>query len=409
MERNPWLRALLILGSAYLGVQLFLIAWRFGRFFAQTLLIFFLAWMLSFILNPPATYLQRRFNLARPLAVTLAYLGALACLVAIGFLVVPPAVGQVQTLGSAIPGYRQDTGKLISDAQSWLNHRHLHVDLSGINTSDLNKQIDNLGTTLTQQGLALAPKVLAGVFDAVIVIVVSFYMLLDAPRITNALVNVTPERYRRDVRFLFASIDHSFGGYIRTSVVLAVIYAAGTALAMAVTGIPFVLPVSIFAGLMLIIPFIGDIIAVIPTVLIGLVTVSLVDTVIALVLMIALQQLVLQVLRPKLMGRSVGLHPLWVLAAFFAGAQAAGFWGALFSVPVVAILQSVVQVYYYRITGRPQPAAIAALEREATEQEPGAQPAAPFPFLPPTPRPLPDDAAKGAAHEAEDTPAGSRR
>jgi predicted PurR-regulated permease PerM len=405
MDRNPWFRALLILGSVYLGVQLFLIGWRFGRFFAQTLLIFFLAWMLSFILNPPATYLQRRFKLARPVAVSLAYCGALACLVAIGFLVVPPAVRQVQTLGDAIPGYRQDTGKLIIDAQGWLNRRHIGIDLSGINTTDLNKQIDNLGNTLTQQGLALAPKVLEGVFDAVIVIVISFYMLLDAPRITSALINVTPERYRHDMRFLFASIDHSFGGYIRTSVVLAAIYALGTALTMVVTHIPFVLPVSIFAGLMLIIPFIGDIIAVIPTVLIGLVTVSVLDTIIALALMVALQQLVLQILRPKLMGRSVGLHPLWVLAAFFAGAQAAGFWGALFSVPIVAIVQSVVQVYYYRITGRPQPAAIAALEREANAGYTLDNSAAPFPFASAPPA---DDPSEAAASEREE-PAQTRR
>ena len=123
---------------------------------------------------------------------------------------------------------------------------------------------------------------------------------------------------------------------------------------------------------MLIIPFIGDVIAVIPTILIGLVTVGIVNVIIALVAMIALQQLVLQVIRPKVMGKSVGLHPLWVLAAFFIGATAAGIWGALFSVPIAAIIQSVVQVYYYRITGRPQPAALVALARDSGVE--------PFPF-----------------------------
>lgn len=368
MERNPWLRTLLILGVAFLSVQLFLIIWRFGRYFAQTLLIFFLAWMLSFILNPPASYLVRRYKLNRPLAVTITYLGALALLVAVGFLIVPPAVRQVQTLGDKVPQYRDDTGKLVHDLQLWLNARHINVDLSGVNTTDLNKQIDNAGSTLAAQALNVAPKVITGIFDGVIVVVISFYMMLDAPRITSALIGVAPQRYKHDVRILFASIDHSFGGYIRTSVVLAVLYGAGTAITMMITGIPFVLPVATFAGLMLIIPFIGDIVAVIPTILIGLVTVSLVNTIIALALMIALQQLVLQVLRPKLMGKSVGLHPLWVLAAFFAGAQAAGFWGALFSVPIAAIVQSVVQIYYYRLTGRQQPPALIALDREAAEQ-----------------------------------------
>src|SRR5581483_11151393 len=185
----------------------------------------------------------------------------------------------------------------------------------------------------------------------VIILVVSFYMMLDAPRITSAMLSVTPERYRQDMRMLFASIDHSFGGYVRASVLLALIYAVGTGLTMAATGIPFALPVSLFAGFMLIIPFIGDVIAVIPTIVIGAVTVSLVNVIIALVAMVALQQLVLQILRPRIMGKSVGLHPLWVLAAILAGARISGVWGAIFAVPVAAIIQTAVQLYYFRAAG----------------------------------------------------------
>lgn len=370
MERNPWFRALLILGVAFLGVQLFLVVWHFGAHFAQTILIFFLAWMLSFILNPAVDLVARRWRLGRPAAVTAVFVGMIAVVALVGFLVLPPAVKQVAALGDKVPQYRENTGQLVTDLQSWLDRRHIGVNITGVNTEDLNKQIDKTGASLAQNALGLAPKVIEGIFDTVIILVVSFYIMLDSPRISAAMVGVTPERYRRDVRMLFASIDHSFGGYIRASVVLALIYAGGTALTMWGTGIPFVLPVSMFAGFMLIIPFIGDIVAVIPTILIGLFTVSIVNVVIALIAMVALQQLVLQIIRPKLMGKSVGLHPLWVLAAFFIGARVAGVWGALFSVPIAAIIQSVGQLYYYRVTGRPQPAALAALLRDASAPYP---------------------------------------
>jgi predicted PurR-regulated permease PerM len=368
MERNPWFRALLILGVAFLGVQLFLIVWHFGAHFAQTLLIFFLAWMLSFILNPAVDLVARRWRLRRPAAVTTVFLGMIAVVALAGFLVVPPLVKQVAGLGDKVPEYRQNTGKLVTDLQGWLDQRHIGINITDVNTEDLSKQIDKTGASLAQSALDVAPKVIEGIFDAVIIMVISFYIMLDTPRISSALLTVTPDRYRRDIRMLFASIDHSFGGYIRSSVVLALLYAGGTALTMWATGIPFVLPVSLFAGFMLIIPFIGDVVAVIPTILIGLVTVSLFNVVIALIAMVALQQLVLQIIRPKLMGRSVGLHPLWVLAAFFLGARAAGIWGALFSVPIAAIIQSVVQLYYYRVTGRPQPASLAALALESGGQ-----------------------------------------
>jgi len=352
--------------------------------------------MLSFILNPAVDVVARRWRLGRPAAVSIVFLGIIAVVALVGFLVVPPAVKQVAALGDKVPEYRQNTGKLVTDLQSWLDERHINIDITGVNTEDLSKQIDKTGASLAQNALGLAPKVIEGIFDTVIILVVSFYMMLDAPRISAAMISVTPERYRRDVRMLFASIDHSFGGYIRASVALALLYAAGTALTMWGTGIPFVLPVSMFAGFMLIIPFIGDVIAVIPTIVIGLFTTSLVHVIIALVAMIALQQLVLQIIRPKLMGKSVGLHPLWVLAAFFLGARAAGLWGALFSVPIAAIIQSVVQLYYYRVTGRPQPAALAALMREAT---------APFPLRPESNLPPDDESRDRPAADGTPIPA----
>ncbi len=407
MERNPWFRALLMLGVAFLGVQLFLVVWHFGAHFAQTLLIFFLAWMLSFILNPAVDLVAERWRLGRPAAVTAVFLGMIAVVALAGFLVAPPLVKQVAALGDKVPEYRQNTGKLVTDLQAWLDRRHIAVNITDVNTEDLSKQIDKTGASLAQGALGLAPQVIEGIFDTVIILVISFYMMLDAPRISAAMINVTPDRYRRDVRMLFASIDHSFGGYIRSSVALALLYAAGTALTMWGTGIPFVLPVSLFAGFMLIIPFIGDVVAVIPTILIGLVTVSLFKVVIALIAMVALQQLVLQIIRPKLMGKSVGLHPLWVLAAFFFGARAAGIWGALFSVPIAAIIQSVVQLYYYRVTGRPQPAALAALAREGGEpfplrREPQRHDDAGMPAADGTP--LPARSAAGRPTSEDDAP-----
>jgi predicted PurR-regulated permease PerM len=120
---------------------------------------------------------------------------------------------------------------------------------------------------------------------------------------------------------------------------------------MFLLGVPFALPVGVFAGVMMIIPLVGAIVAVIPPVIIALASVSLAKAVILLAVMIGLQQLVLQVLQPRIMGKSVGLHPLWVLASVLIGARVAGVWGALFAVPIAAILQTIVQVYYFRAAG----------------------------------------------------------
>ena len=103
MERNPWLRTLIVLACAFLSVQLFLFAWHFLGYLHQTLTIFFLAWMLSFILNPAATALAQRWRFGRAAAVTAVYLAVLGAVALIGFLLVPPAVKQVATLGNKVP------------------------------------------------------------------------------------------------------------------------------------------------------------------------------------------------------------------------------------------------------------------------------------------------------------------
>lgn len=352
MERNPWLRTLIVLGVLFVGVQLFGIVWEIAHQFSDIILIFVLAWLLAFLLNPAVEFFARRRESPRIYAVSFVYLCILAVLVAIALLIIPPTATQISTLGQRFPEYATSTARLLSRFSLWLSSHGVPVKTSQLGGADqLLAQAQTFGTDLASNALGLAQSVLVAVFDGLIIIVMSFYMTLDGPRITRAIRGVTPPRYRDDVLLLVASIDRSFGGYLRSSLILILVYAAGTAVAMFLLGVPFVLPISAFAGVMLIIPFVGDIVAVVPPVLLALLSVSLLRVVILLTVMVLLQQLVLQVLRPKIMGKSVGLHPLWVLAAFLIGARIAGVWGALFSVPVAAIIQTIVQLVYFRMDG----------------------------------------------------------
>ena len=131
------------------------------------------------------------------------------------------------------------------------------------------------------------------------------------------------------------------------------------------------------AGLMLIIPFIGDFIAVIPPIVVGLLTAPLGNVIVALVALVLLQQLVLQVLRPKIMGRSVGLHPVLVLVAFLMGARASGIWGAFFSVPIAGVLQSVVSLVYQRYVAESQALTAASAYAGAEPNPPPGAPGSP--------------------------------
>ncbi len=352
MERNPWLRTLIVLGVILVAVQLFGVVWDIARQLSDIILIFVLSWLLAFLLNPAVKFLTAREYAPRLVAVSVVYLSVLAALVAIAFLIIPPTVAQVSSLGDRVPTYALNASHVLRNFQIWLDDHHIPVDTSQlVRSNDLVAEARAFGTQLASNAIGLGESVLVAVFDGFVVLIISFYMTLDGPRITRAMLQVTPRRYRDDATLLVATIDRSFGGFVRSSLILSLAYAAGTAAAMFLLGVPFVLPISVFAGAMLIVPVVGDFVAVVPPVLAALVSVSLAKVGILLLILFVLQQLVLQVLRPRIMGKSVGLHPLWVLAAILAGARVAGIWGAIFAVPVAAIIQTAVQLYYYRAAG----------------------------------------------------------
>jgi predicted PurR-regulated permease PerM len=352
MENNPWLRILIVLGVIFVGVQLFGIAWDLIRELSDIILIFVLAWLLAFLLNPAVQFLTDRRDTPRVVAVSTVYLSVLTALVAVAFLIIPPTVSQLSSFGDRVPTYALNASHFFRNLQPWLDDHHIPVDTRQVAISnDLVAGARTFGTQLASNALGFGASLLTAVFDTFVVLIISFYMALDGPRITRAMLQVTPRRFRDDVVLLVASIDRSFGGYVRSSLVLALVYGAGTAAAMFALGLPFALPVSVFSGAMLIVPFVGDFVAILPPVLVGLVSVSPAQVGILLLLLVALQQLVLQILRPRIMGKSVGLHPLWVLAAILAGARIAGVWGAIFAVPVAAIIQTIVQLYYFRAAG----------------------------------------------------------
>jgi predicted PurR-regulated permease PerM len=352
MEKNSWLRALIILGVLFLGVQLFSIVWNFARQFADIILIFLLAWLIAFLLNPAVQFFTITRKTPRILAVGAVYLTLLAILVIAGLLLIPPTASQISTLGNRFPQYANNISALADRSQAWFNSHGIPVEMASLaSSSELLARAQAIGAALAENALGLAQSVALAIFDGVIILIVSVYITLDGERMTNGILRVVPAQYRSDADLLLASVDRSFGGFLRASFILTIVYAVGTALAMFILGVPFALPVGIFAGVMLVIPFVGDIVAVIPPVALALVSVPPLHTLFLLVFMILLQQLVLQVLRPRIMGQEVGLHPLFVLASFLIGARVAGIWGALFSVPVAAILQTVVQIYYYRAAG----------------------------------------------------------
>jgi len=187
---------------------------------------------------------------------------------------------------------------------------------------------------------ATVGEVVAGVALALFSLI---FLLYDGPQVWGFLLRAAP-RLRRDRvdvagRRAFASLV----GYVRATVLVAVVDALGIGLGLAIVGVPLVVPLAALVFLGAFIPTVGAVLTGGIAVLIALVANGPVAGLIILAVVVAVQQLEGHVLQPLLLGRAVKLHPLAVVLSVAAGLVIAGVVGALLAVPLLAVLNTAVR------------------------------------------------------------------
>jgi predicted PurR-regulated permease PerM len=220
----------------------------------------------------------------------------------------------------------------------------------------LMQQATTVGSTLIGQSLTIVSGIAALLINLVLILILSFYMTLDGPRLATRLLEMLPLAWRDDTVTFFAIVNRTFGAFLRAQLVQALFYGLATAVLMVALGVSDVALASVLAAVLVLIPLIGGIFAVIPPLVIVLIQNP--DRFLLLLIgLIILQQVLFNMIMPRLMGKIVGLHPLLVFAAILIGAALAGAWGILFGVPVAGVIASVLQFLYLRATAAPEAAA----------------------------------------------------
>jgi predicted PurR-regulated permease PerM len=350
--KDPWIRALVIVMLFIAGVYLTGLLWQAAAQFADLILLFLLAWVISFMLEPLVAAIQARTRLPHSLAVLATYLAVLV-VASLGIVqVVPRLSAQIVQFANDLPVYAEWTNGELLRLQAFLAQQGLLIAPESVfNYQEASRHIEAIGPLLLANTVVLATGVANLLFQVIIVLILSYYMTLDGYRISAALLLAVPGAYRDDARYFFVSVNRAFAGFIRGQLVLALIYGIATALVMAIAGLHMVLLPSVVAGFFMLLPFIGPFLAVVPPLAVAAVTKP--DSfLIVLAAVFVLQQVVINVLSPRLMSQSVGLHPLLVFVAVLGGAKVAGVWGALFGVPIVAVAATMASFYRATVEDR---------------------------------------------------------
>jgi predicted PurR-regulated permease PerM len=322
--------------------------WAILLHLADVLVLFFFAWLLAFMLEPLVSHLQERQGLRRPWAVSTVVLGLTLVLVGISLWLVPALVAQLTLFAIQSPAY-------VDNLQRYVVMLHSQLVAHGIDPypelwrdyQDFFRTFATSGPTLVTNAIGVARSAAALLVDLVIVVVVAVYLMLDSRRLTRAAFQAVPAHLRDDLVYFIESVRRAFGGFLRGQLVLSVVCGLGPAAVMTLAGLDFVLVASVFAAVVMLIPFLGPPLALAPPAVIALLIHP--DRVWwILLLLVALQSAVLNVVQPRVMGHTVGMHPLLVVAAVLVGAKLAGVWGALFGVPIAGV--AVAMVAFYRLT-----------------------------------------------------------
>jgi predicted PurR-regulated permease PerM len=308
---------------------------------ADVVIIFIAAWAVSYLLSPLVTRIDQRTILNRALSVVVVYIGIAFVLAGTLALAVPGLVSQLNDLIVRAPEYGDRAAREVIALQQRLEGTGVPVNVTDL-YGQVPAKVSQIAGSVAADALGFASATANVLFNFTLVLIIAFIMLIDGDQLWRQFIGALSPELRSEAELLRQSADRSFGGFIRGSLILGLIYGIATLAILVALGVPFAGVLAVLSGLTMIIPFFGPIIAEVPVLAVALLGSP--DVFIwVLVLTIALQQVVLNVIGPRIMSNAIGIHPIFVFLALLVGSRVAGFWGVFLAMPVAGVINTFVR------------------------------------------------------------------
>jgi len=346
---DPWLtiqsliRIALGLAIVLGSVAILILAWQLASFFSTLLLIFFTAWLIAILMTP----IIRQFmslSIPKPIAIAATFILVVGFIAGFGTLVVPGLIDQTKNLAANL-------GPVITDLSGNVTSQLARFGII-INLNQLEGQLQSISNTVLQNLLSAVTGIPGFLFNLVLIIIITALFLAgrdySEPQASPAAVNATkstapsglaamlPDSWNEWLKFSRTSFELNFGQFFRGQILVALTFGIVTGLLLWVTGFNYSVTTGCICGLLMIVPFFGAPLSFIPLIIVTLSTNQPAYLIIGvLVVFYVVQTLLLNVVLPRLVGRSSGIGPITTLFVLLAGAQVGGIFGTLIAVPLV--------------------------------------------------------------------------
>ena len=314
--------------STILRAIVILLALVFLYLIRDILMIVFVAVIIAAAINGPVSWLQKN-KVPRLLGVIFIYLLLLLVIGLIVTLIFPPLANEIKQLAVHFPGIVEKIGLSI---QQWWQDYNL-----GTNLQTFLDQISNRLSQAASSVFATTVNLFGGLFSAVVILVISFYLSVQEKGAKRFLVSLTPGEHQSYLADLIDRIENKIGGWLRGQLILMLIVGLLVFIGLSVLGIKYALVLAVIATLFEIVPFIGPILAASPAVILAFFQSSFL-ALLVIILYIVVQQLQNYLIVPQVMKRTVGLNPVVIIIVLLVGGKLAGLLGIVLAVPAAAAI-----------------------------------------------------------------------
>ncbi|MBO0703541.1 MAG: AI-2E family transporter [Candidatus Dormibacteraeota bacterium] len=346
LTERQWtfIRAVLapILILAWFAV-LFVVGMALGRVIREVILLV-LAAVIAYAITPLVGLLVRYIpGLPRALAILLAYLIGFLIIAAMLGVVGVTATSQIAALVRHLPDYINHAQRLEPRALALLRPFGIGNHQLEQARNSLIDQVRGAGTAIATGALTTVTAIAGGVVDAFVALILSVYLTANGPRIARGLRNAgAGVGWGRRVSGFITMFNQILGGYVRGTLLLALMVGVLVTVLMAALGVPYAILLGVIAFFMEFVPVFGVFISGAICVLLALGTVGWERALIALAGFVVLHFLEGELVGPRIMGKAVGIHPAVSLMALIVGTDLFGIWGALLGAPAAGLLQALV-------------------------------------------------------------------
>jgi predicted PurR-regulated permease PerM len=338
-RERRWFEAVLVLGALALGFIVLGFVGVIFAIFGDLIMVFFLAWLLAFMLGPIIERVHAIPFVSRTGAVFTVYFLLFGGLVVLTIVVAGALVSSIGDFIANLPELRANLPAIL---QPWQDR----LDALGIAQVDLTAQATIFLNNLSQYAIQLAQPLqqlavasLGAIGNLLLVVVLSLYMVADRERLVAFGFWLVPSGYRAEAEVLEEAVSRSFGGFIRGQVITGLAFAAICLIASVVFGLEFAAVTTFTAGLLMAIPFFGPFVSWVPPVLVALLFKP--EVTLGVVFVVAIGWfVVMNVLQPRIMATSLRIHPIVVLGSVLVGLKIAGIPGAIFGIPIAAVISA---------------------------------------------------------------------